>query len=373
MQSGFNILLSNKSPVLLESSQLLDLYNEGTNTVLLERFQWGILEYIGASIPDSIIKYSKYALIANTIDNDQQFYLVDNNSPLSLAGQTELYGNFFLPKKGVERAYLANSPYTGTELVYGTTSQSETQMPPMSLDYQNKIKNIYTKENSNKDSLVNGFILSYGDSIAHSFVKKTIVINSNDGILIPAMSLTGNIKIISQKEIFISSGAQLDGIILIAPYIEIEQEFEGNCQIFATDSLKIGDNVQMDYLSAITIFQKTESKMPNAKIKIGENFVFSGVLIGFQELYDYKNPIQVLFSINSDFKGSLYCNGDVQLKGKFIGNLIINRLKLEKPGSTYINHLEEASINKDLLSKNYALIGVSESEFTSKKVISWLE
>lgn len=119
LQSGFNILLSSKSLVPIESSQLLDLFNEGTNNVLLERYQWGLLEFVGASIPDSSIKHSKYALIANTIGNDQQFYLVDNNSPLSLAGQTELHGNCFLPKKGVERAYLTNSPYVGTQLVYG--------------------------------------------------------------------------------------------------------------------------------------------------------------------------------------------------------------------------------------------------------------
>lgn len=254
-----------------------------------------------------------------------------------------------------------------------TTSHSETQMPPMEAEYQNKIKNIYNTETGNKDSLVYELILSYGDSISHSFLNKTVVINSENGILIPAMILKGNIKVISKKEIFISSGAQLDGIILIAPYIEIENEFIGNCQLFATDSIKIGNNVQMDYLSAMTIFQKTESKMPHAKITIGENFIFSGALIGYQEQYDYKNPIQILFGINTDFTGAIYCNGDVQLKGKFTGDLVINRLKLEKPGSTYINHLEDAFINKDPLSKNYALISVGKSEYKCKKVISWLK
>jgi len=256
IQSGFNILMSSSSIIPLESTKELDLFDDGLSIVLLERYQWGLMEIIGSSVQDSVNSNKKYALIAETVTTEQKFYLVDNNTPLSLAGKTELYGICVLPKKGVERAYLANSNYEGTQLIYGTKELSSTTMPDIDKEFKLKLTNIFNQKLGIKDSLVNEKTLSYGDSISNSFHNKTIVIKSSNGIMIPEMMLKGNIKIISDKEIYVSAGTQLDGVILIAPYIEIANDFEGNCQLFSTDSIKIGNNVKMDYLSALTIYQK---------------------------------------------------------------------------------------------------------------------
>jgi len=89
-------------------------------------------------------------------------------------------------------------------------------------------------------------------------------------------------------------------------------------------------------------------------------------------LYNYKNPVQVIFNENSEFTGSIFCNGDVQLKGMFKGEFIVNKLTLVKPGSTYVNHLENVVINKESIHKNYAILSVGKTENRIKKVIVWL-
>ena len=58
IQSGFNILMSSNSIIPIESSKELDLFDDGKSIVQLERYQWGLLEFIGASIPDTNRKYS---------------------------------------------------------------------------------------------------------------------------------------------------------------------------------------------------------------------------------------------------------------------------------------------------------------------------
>ena len=58
--------------------------------------------------------------------------------------------------------------------------------------------------------------------------------------------IRGNIKIISSKGITVNARSDIQDVILYAPRIEIESNFTGTLQLFAKDTIMIGEGVSLE-------------------------------------------------------------------------------------------------------------------------------
>ncbi len=364
LDSGLAVLLSKQTPVGLNESKTLRLFDQGRDTVLLSRKQWGVFEVVSslASIDDKHAK--KSALLGYEPSNKFQhaLYMIDNNSPLRLTGNTKLKGLCYIPKAGVERAYIGGNSYTGSKLVYGVTKKSNNRLPEAAIPTD--LASLLSEDAMIRTSFDN----LDSNTIQQSFSDQSLLL-AGDRITLSGGSYVGNIVIKAQKELIISSGTILKNVILIAPYIEIHNGFKGEAQIYASDSIYIEDNCQLNYPSCIGLI-KTANNQERAWIEIGKNAFVSGTIFSYQHHFD---RTRTALKVNSDatIEGYVYSNGKVDLKGTIKGSLTCMTIFYQSASGIHENVLSNAIVDYSALRQPHVSASILGIE-SKRKLITWL-
>lgn len=370
--SGLNLLLSHQSIVGLNEKKILDLYGQGIDSVELIRKSWGAYEI---AISKAIFKNTS-VLRAAQIGYDQDtsktysLYLFDEDKPLALSGRTKIKGTAFLPKAGVKRAYIEGQNFVGEQLIDGVTQQSEKNLPEFNKELIENIQGIFSnKQISETDSVVsiNGDLSI--DSLKNSFLNNSLILYSASSLKISDGYYSGNIVIVSDKQIKISANSIIHDLMIVAPRVIVEKGFKGNLQIFATDSVIIEKNVTLTYPSVIGLVRNNQS--PNvAAIVLNENDTIMGNLFAYKKAEDVLKQSGLVLADKSFVYGQVYSNGYADVKGEIYGSLMCNKILLKTPSSVYENHLLNAVIDRSKLSKYFVGINLVE-ESTIKKVVKW--
>ncbi len=374
--SGLNLLMSDQEIVRLNEKRILDLYETGNDSVTLEKKSWGLFEIDISTAFSSDKRNTQIVQVGSTLNSNQTaLYLADQDKPLSLCGNTLIKGNCFLPKAGVKRAYIEGQSFSGDKLIDGIIKDSEREIPKINKELLERIgktfmqeavassteekKGISTEEQQEKDTLTN------------SFEKNTMYIISNNPVRLDNKCYRGNITVISKKSIKVSATANLQDIILYAPQIEIEENFTGNIQAFATDTIILSKKCKLIYPSVIGLI--CNSKLPgNPLLIVKEDAEITGTVFAAQEdLSDLGKQVKVIIEKSAKVTGQVYTNGLLDLKGIVYGNIMCNRFILSTPSSMYENHLLNATIDNSKLSVHYVGIQLTE-KIAAKKIAKWL-
>lgn len=188
--------------------------------------------------------------------------------------------------------------------------------------------------------------------------------------MLKGKKISGNVIFYSDKLVVIDSSCHLDNVLIFAPAIVVNDYFQGSVQLFATDSINIGKNCNLQYPSVIGLIKK-ESKEFQPFIKVNSQTSFKGIIFTYGEVQDRQ---QTYVSIDKDvlIEGQIYSEGFLEVKGTVWGNVSCNQFSLRTPSSVYSNHLLNATIDNSKLSPHY----IGSSLITSKRtkgIISWLE
>ena len=186
--------------------------------------------------------------------------------------------------------------------------------------------------------------------------------------------MAGNIIVYSKKSIYVEKSSRLEDIILIAPEIEIESDFEGNFQVFATKKIKIQKKCKLNYPSALVLIDKDEIKHNSKEdngIFIDENSDIRGMI-----LYENESKInrsnfkpQVVISENTNLIGEVYCNQNLELLGSVYGSVFANNFITKQFGSVYVNHIYNGVINSNELPNQYCGLPIGDNKL---KIAKWL-
>jgi len=370
--SGLSLLLSKQNIIQLNQQKFIDLYNEGNDTVLLKRKSWGSFEVIVSKAFSARSSSNQIALIGSGMPSEKKaIYLADQDKPLSLCGKTVIKGDCYLPKSGVKRAYIEGQSFSGNQLVEGTIKESSKNLPPLNNELIEKIKSIILKQMGENDSIIDmDKQQKLNDSIINSFGNNTIYLLSKENIIFSNQVYQGNIIIISDKEIDISNNCNLQDVLVMAPVIEVEDDFEGSLQLFATDSISISKNCKLNYPSALSLIRTTKSHN-NMDIFIGEGTEIFGDVFAYEENLSPQKQIKINIEKNVKITGQVYSSGIVDLKGFVYGSVTCSTFLLSTPSSVYENHLLDATIDVTKLPEKYVGINLTETE-QAKKIIKWI-
>src|SRR5258707_924804 len=141
VSSGINLLLAS-TDTAYSGGKTFSLFNNDADSVSLKRFFWGLYD-IG--IAEAFIQKDtlfKTFSIANTIDSTKwaALYLIDEDRPFSLSGKTMIRGDAYIPKAGVQQAYVDNKAYEGDKrLIIGTKHNSDKKLPTLD---ENRLKQL---------------------------------------------------------------------------------------------------------------------------------------------------------------------------------------------------------------------------------------
>jgi cytoskeletal protein CcmA (bactofilin family) len=365
LYSAVNLILSEPEQ-FTDNNQIVDLFGNGIDSIAIESVNWGVFKRFSILSFSGKRNHSKSLLAGYPLKDKfkSAVYLADLNRPISVCGNTLLKGDCYLPKAGVQRAYIAGKSFTGDKLVNGKINQSETSIPV--LEGKDKIKSLFQPSTSYRKMDFSD--LDLDQSLVQSFKDSTLFIYSDFPIHLSA-EIYGNVIISSGSEIHVSASSKLNEVLLIAPYIKIADKFEGSLQIFGSDSISIGKHTKLKYPSAICLFQ-IENPLGNSGILLDDFSECSGVVIALKQA-ESKYDCTVKLNPNSRVVGQVYSEGYADIQGEIEGNLTANKVIFKNAYSTYVNHFMDAKIDYSALSDYYAGSGLESG--AGLKIVKWLE
>ncbi|CAM1344625.1 hypothetical protein [Tenacibaculum amylolyticum] len=339
--------------------------NEKEETEFLKK-SWGVFDLVTITSTVNKETFKKVGLLGNTIQKEIAIYLVDNNTPLIVVGNTRVKGDVSLPKQGVKRGNIAGNSFYGNVLINGNIRLSSNSLPKLA--QETSIKNIYNKRYLN-DS-IKSIELEYDTELIQSFQKSTQYYGVDETIKLEGVNLKGNFIIESTRKITVTRSCTLEDVILIAPTIEIQSNVVGNFQAFATKKIEVKNNCKLKYPSALVVYNKGKKVDEEEGIFIGKGTTVKGAIVfkqKEQEGFNY-NP-QIKLDQSATVVGQVFCEGNTEISGEVIGGVYTKNFITKQYGSTYINHLYDAKINSEKLPLQFAGLGLDAKH---KGVAKWL-
>jgi len=369
LDSGINILLA--APDSLYTRQTtFSLFNKDADSITIQKSVWGI--YNICAVESFIQKDTLFEtfLTANSVDSAKWaiIYLADEDRPVSVSGKTTIKGNVFIPKAGIQSAYIDNKAYEGDKrIIIGEKHTSEKQLPGLD---SVRIKLL------DKNFALKGDSLTNKDSVSRSFLKNTKVFDfKGEEQTLEQIKLKGNIILHSDTTVTIDSTAALNHVLIFAKAIIVKEGFNGNCQLFATDSISVGKNCHFAYPSCLGIIRLNASKIVSqAKISLGENTAFNGLLFTYEKNPSDLKPM-ISLSKKDTIKGQIYSQDALALKDQVViyGSVFTKRFVYRNSFTLYENYLINTTFNAKDLSPYYLASPVTPVASKKKKILQWLE
>jgi hypothetical protein len=367
--SGLNLLLSDQTIIGSEDQRIIDLFGKGNDSVMLERKFWGAYEIAIVKAKRNSKEAVKIASVGYLPDTSNSYclYVVDQDKPLAVCGNTTIKGIAFLPKAGVKRAYIEGQNYTGSSLVYGEVKNSSKILPEFNKALIERIRNLPMDLSSDNEMIMD----TDQQVIKNSFHQPAMIFRNESSVKITE-GYEGNIMIISKTLITVEADAVLKDVIIYAPKIIIKDGFEGNLQAFALDSIIVNTNVTLNYPSVLGIISNSNSKNASAIVLNEKDTVSGSIFIcGKDQLLSGKS-CGVFINKDAVVFGTVFSNGYADVKGSVFGSLMCRNILLNTKSSIYENHFLNAVIDGSVLSSHFVGIGlVKESD--RKGVVKWLK
>ncbi|PRP65878.1 hypothetical protein [Nonlabens agnitus] len=348
-------------------------YNISGSQLGVSTENWGLLEKVTSSAQIKNKAFSKIALIgAKQIGNKSVvLYMNDTGLPLSVAGNTRIVGDVYLPKQGVKSTTVNNQYYNNTVLIQGK-QQTTSGIPDLSPEFIQLIVDYCDSKFPISGDQVTVF--EAGIDYKNSFHDPLMTLVSSEDVYVKSNELIGNVILYSESKIVLSKASKVEDIILIAPEIIIEDGFKGTVQCFASSKIAVGEQVQLNYPSSLVVYDRqalarTDEPFKNY-IDIGKNTKVAGSIVYYGFKQNNNLVPQVLIREDAIVIGEIYCSQNLQLEGTVNGTIYADKFVLEKFGSTYQNHLLNATIDRSGLPKEF--IGMVVEENKTKGVAKWL-
>ncbi|MGQ7855253.1 hypothetical protein ACUN24_13545 [Pedobacter sp. WC2501] len=363
MDSGIAYVLAENENTS-DSLKGLDLFGDQTDSVLIEKKKWGIftLATVKSFVQADTIRRS-FMMGLETTNDAMVLYLSDEDRPLSVSGDTRITGNAEVPKAGMRKSYVESRPYSGDQLVYGKISDSKRTLGGLEKKW---ITEIEEKLDFDPSALP---ILTAGDEQVSFFTPAKEFDVS--GFAKMNRSLSGHITLYSDTVVKISADAKLDNTVIYAKAIVVADGFKGNCQLFARDSITVGNNVVLSYPSVLGLVSK-EKMVDQAKVVLGNDVLFNGIIFSYEPK---RSALQTLVALgeNTIVKGEVYVTGLLKLakKVKVEGKVSCNRFIMQTPTTLYENFLVDVTLNRKARNRVYLTSAIFTGVSGSKKILRW--
>lgn len=366
---GIDYVLQNDLRV--NDSIPIDLQDEDYKTLTVYCDYWGLFEKVMSTSKIKTNTFKKRALIGALQPQTDRttLYVEDQNKPLVVVGNTNIQGLVYLPKQGVRTGNISGHSYYGTQLIYGTTRTSD-KLPEISKETRGHIKTIQkTIDHIDPNQFLD---LSRTKTYQNSFFNPLQVIFSNTDIALSEVSLTGHILVQSNTKISVDASSMLKDVVLMAPKIEIKNNSKGTFQALATKEIRVGKNCNLNYPSALVlnedkVAQNVSNNNESPFIKVIKGSNIRGVIAYIGSTQNYK--AQVFIDEGVMVTGEIYCNQNLELLGTVYGSVFTSNFVANQSGSSYQNHLYNATISIDKLPQEYVGLAFEDSK---KGVMKWL-
>jgi hypothetical protein len=372
LSSGIHILLAG-TDTAYNNGKTFSLFGGDADSVSLKKITWGLYD-IGV-VKVFIQKDTLYKTfsIASTIDSAKwaAIYLVDQDRPFSLSGKTTVRGDVYIPKAGVQEAYVDNKAYQGDKrLIIGTKHNSEKTLPVLDNSRLSRLQ-AYFNSNIQTDST-----LTPKDSLQQSFLSPTRFFNfKKKAQIMENINLKGNIVLLSDTSITIDSTANLSNIVVFAKSIHVKTGFHGSCQLFAADSITVEGHCLFNYPSCMGILRfQSAGAGKQENLTIGPGVTFNGILFTYEKAENKLKP-SISIGKHTRVSGQIYSQGMLELKDstEVAGSVFTSLFYYRNTFTLFENYLINTTIDSKALSPYYLTGDLLPGAGKKEKILQWLE
>ena len=371
VNSGLIIALEDTSLLKFGEERKLKLYDleDESDKVILRKSIWGIYGLIYSS--ESWNNYDARRIILYGTDPHSgepiALYMADRGGYLSVSSLTSITGLCYLPKLGIRTENINMQNNTSDSVIKGEIKVSNPSLPSLNQQII-EANSLYFKDTLLlSDSIVPFESLARDDSIVQSFRNKSLLLVSNNAIMLNNITLKGNIRIVSSKAIYVAENVNAENIILYAPSVFFNMNFCGCLQAFAQDTIVAGEGCKFQYPSCLGIINHN---MNGTYLKVMKNSIVTGCVFIYQQ-YNATNAPMLEFDNGVVIQGPVYCPGKVQMDGRIDGSLYCQRFVMKTSNAYYEDFLLNAVIDHSRQSKYYAG-GLLITGYSKGKEIEWL-
>ena len=222
---------------------------------------WGLYEVVRVEAADSRIAptrlFGSAAPFACSPGEESGLWYATDAASLSLAGRTSLHGCLRLPRHGVQYGQIRSVFFCGERIEGARTAYAGKKLPPVRTDARRMT-----------DSLLRlleapGAWIPAPDSLSAGFGEaEPRMLDAGSfgpGALIEGMA------VLLGEEVSIDSTCRLRDVLVVGRTIRVGDGFRGRAQLFASDTVLIGQRVTLDYPSGVFVARED----PDRYIEIG--------------------------------------------------------------------------------------------------------
>lgn len=363
LRSAINMVLADTSLVMTGHRDIIDLFGRGMDTAIVEKENWGLFDVASITVTRHGQQRTRTFFFGPATDTplDACLYLTQHSIPLYVAGNSMLTGDAYLPKGGIQPAYIDQRSFANAQPLSGTARTSGDSLPPIDPRLITHL--------SNRDSI--GTQQSLPGSLQRFFADSPVIIHIKNPVTLSEGAYRGHIVIISDSSIKAGPGATLEDVILEAPYIELENGFTGAIQAIATDSLVVNNNCHLGYPSCLTLAKRQGSSVQPV-IRIADSCIIDGMVLSLAPAANDRIATYVEVGKGSTVTGYLYASGFLYLKGAVQGVVLTDYFLYKSSSSVYQNYLVDARIDRTALS-NYFVGPHLFSSTRPNRIMQWVK
>lgn len=336
LQSAFEIAQSAYFTKEKNNTWIKNTVND--DSIKIKKQQWGAYLIISAVTKNRHRYLSKSGLYGIAMSPDTGLLVADNSRPIGLSGAIILRSNCYLPKAGIQPAYIEGQSYNGDTQNNAFIKTGAYQVPEASETMMTSLQDLQNNADLNTDSITGNLPLFF----SRSFANKTVSWQTAPARL-SGMHLENNIKIIC-GDIEIDSSCHLQNILIICNKVRFKENFKGKVHVIARDSIICEKKCEFNYPSSFVLLPGHESSEGLLYIQFNEDCKFTGGILALNT-QGSNQKVFIKLHARSEVNGFLYSSGYLHLEGTVNATAICNKLMLKTPSAVYENHILGCSID----------------------------
>lgn len=341
MNSALTLYLSDPDRYQNKAINSLVLFGDTSRRVRITKKPYGLLDLITADSNFRGKMLSKTLIVGkDPYQSDSvALYVPDRNQTLYASGNTGIRGNAVLPAKGIQSASIEGKPLKTAQPVSGSLSPSGDSLPSLAPSVIEKLSIL-----QNLDSLCSiatPISELYQASTTNADFENILWYGSDADFQISGFEAIGGVGFCSTGTILIQKDAILQGTLVTASRIIVEDGFCGEVQLFAQDSLVIGKECNLRFPSVACL---SSNNVSNLHMEIDEFSSIEGTVLVYQaQLAAQKPSLEVKEGVL--IVGQVYHQGKINLLGTIHGSLYCETFYLKTDRAHYENHLLDNEID----------------------------
>ena len=330
VESGFLLYLrdSTLSYRWEEDSTVLLFGQREESRVRYSRQRWGMYEVVEVRNG----RQGSVRLLGKKAESPWQatLYVPENNRAFSLTGRTFVEGDVYLPSNGISYTQLRSEFFKGKALDKKQIKTSADRFPALDEESLKVINGLldYTGE---REWLENGSVLLRG--------FRGPVVRVEVGEYLSGVRVSGPVILYASSMLFVEEDNILENVIIVGDKIEFADGFSGCVQVFARDTILLGNQVCLKAGSGLYVRQEEEKGL----IRIGENCEINGyVIAGAKVSKEERKQVLYYQPESSRVRGLLYVDGIAEVHGFVTGSLYVRECYYFAPEGYYSGILYNA-------------------------------